>query len=331
VRDDFFRLQHDRLSLQATSGKNAPAEVQFPHGRGGTAEAAQWAVAKVDYIGREAETATGGACGAFLVTGIDGATSPADVRAWMRQEILENERSNGRIGEQCIIALPHAFTPEQRVEAVRRFMALVTENGRIAGFAGVHDRGDDAEKPHAHVVFRDRLSAAERAALKAAGQRVVKGATKLGWLSQMPDREKNAGIGSTERFRMMWAQAANSVFADAGSKIRLDHRSDARQRSDDERGGRNSMTTPESRSIAKLKRANERRLAGATARLDRAVERGKIDELTREAQLEKIREAGVQRIEALEQRWLKSQVRDDLKNGKPVEDYLIKHFGLSPT
>ncbi len=243
------------------------------HGSGGTTQAAQWAVERVYYVGRQAADPGQEPCGAFL-SGVEGASSVSEVAAWMRSEVMHNERRNGRIGEQIIASFPADFDRSQRVATVERFAADVTDGGKIPWFGGIHDLGADARHSHAHMVFRHRLSAHERAALKANGQRVVKGQTKLGWLSKAPTRDSP---GSTERFRSSWAAACNAVAAEAGSRLRVEHRSVARQIAGDD--APRHRPTPHERAQYALARCEAKGRAiteHATTRLDAAVAAGRL-------------------------------------------------------
>ncbi len=257
---DPIHIWHTPLSLQGRE-----------HG-GGTPEAAQYAVDKVRYIGRESAPAGSEPCGAFL-SGVDGATTMLEVATWMRDEILYNERSNGRLGEQIIASFPTDFTRAQRVETVQRFACSVTE-GRISWFAGIHDLGGDARHPHTHIVFRDRLSGQERASLKAAGKRVVKGRTKLGWLNKVATKDT---VGSTERFRLAWAEAVNGVYVAAGSSRRVEYRSAARQiHGDDAPPRRQSPQERAKYAIAEREAKDRSILQHASARLAAAEQAGRI-------------------------------------------------------
>ena len=269
----FFRLNHKPISLQGRK-----------HG-GGTAGAATYGAGVVDYVGRERSKGGQSPCGIFL-SGVTGASTRIEVASWMRKEMLHNERSNGRIGERIIAHFPREFTHEQRVEAVQKFAADVTENGRIPWFAGVHDLGKDAANPHVHIVFRDRHSEQERRLRTLQGERVVKGQNVLGWLSKMATKED---IGSTERFREKWAAAVNSIL-ERTTYERVDHRSSSRQAYDE---GPSRATRPlrerARRAISARKERDRAIVDQAAARLEADVAAGKIDGLTKMAKLAGIR------------------------------------------
>ncbi len=70
-------------------------------------------------------------------------------------------------------------------------------------FAAIHDRGDDAANPHAHVVIRDRAIDS--------GKRVLKTSER----------------GSTERLRRAWELSVNAALECAGSNARVSRESNA--------------------------------------------------------------------------------------------------------
>ncbi|MGB8203794.1 MAG: MobA/MobL family protein, partial [Candidatus Baltobacteraceae bacterium] len=111
---------------------------------------------------------------------------------------------NARVVDKLVVALPRELDANARRELVRDFCEDVT-GGRMPYVAAIHDKGEDAENPHAHVMLRDRDFAT--------GKRVL----------QTTER------GSTERLREAWEVAANRALERAGVAERIDRRSLAAQ------------------------------------------------------------------------------------------------------
>ena len=65
------------------------------------------------------------------------------------------DRSNARICDTFIMALPRELTREQNTDLLRDWCETIT-HGKAAYYAAIHDKGEDAENPHAHVIIRDR-------------------------------------------------------------------------------------------------------------------------------------------------------------------------------
>jgi hypothetical protein len=71
--------------------------------------------------------------------------------------------------------------------------------------AGIHDLGEDAHNPHAHIIIRDKD--------RETGKRVFGTSEK----------------GSTDRLRQIWEDVANQALERAGIEARIDRRSLADQ------------------------------------------------------------------------------------------------------
>jgi hypothetical protein len=121
------------------------------------------------------------------------------IQAWLR-DAEHADRVNARVVDKLVVALPRELDAAGRRELVRDFCELVT-GGRAAYVAAIHDKGEDAVNPHAHVMLRDRDLET--------GKRVL----------QTTER------GSTERLREAWEFAANRALERAGVAERIDRRS----------------------------------------------------------------------------------------------------------
>ena len=120
-------------------------------------------------------------------------------QAWLDAQELA-DRKNARVIDKVLLALPIELDAAERAQLVRDFAAEVGK-GRIPWMAGIHDRGEDAGNPHAHVIFRDRDHET--------GKRVA----------------ELSGKGSTERLRETWERVANAALERAGVEQRIDRRS----------------------------------------------------------------------------------------------------------
>jgi len=126
-------------------------------------------------------------------------TDPKDLAAWLDEQ-EQGDRKNARVIDKLIVALPIELSHEANLQLLSEFCERMTE-GRASWYAAVHDGPDDADNPHAHIIFRDRDPDT--------GQRV------------MMTTEK----GSTERFRQGWEQEVNIALERAGLDVRVDRRS----------------------------------------------------------------------------------------------------------
>lgn len=126
-------------------------------------------------------------------------TERRELMAWLDEQ-EQGDRKNARVIDKVIVALPVELSHEENLELLKEFGERMTE-GRASWVAAIHDGPDDADNPHAHIIFRDRDCDT--------GQRV------------MMTTER----GSTERFRQGWEQEVNIALERAGLDIWVDRRS----------------------------------------------------------------------------------------------------------
>ena len=155
---------------------------------------AGYAAAHVRYIlrGRAATQVLGDLPGAKLTR--------TDAARWL-SEREQKMRANGRVADRVVLALPLEIDAVGRAATVAAFVHELDPAGRIAWVAAVHDRGEDAANPHAHVMLVD--------ADRETGKRVL----------MMSER------GSTERVRAAWETVANRALEREGVDARIDRRS----------------------------------------------------------------------------------------------------------
>jgi hypothetical protein len=130
-------------------------------------------------------------------------TQSVRARSWIRRQ-EDADRSNARVVDKVLLALPRELNPAQRAALVREFAEQVTA-GRASWLAAFHDQGNDRDNPHVHLIVRDRDPET--------GKRVC----------AMSER------GSTERLRELWERHANEALESAGRSERIDRRTLAAQ------------------------------------------------------------------------------------------------------
>lgn len=169
---------------------------------GRTTHAAGTAGAHARYVTREGA--------AREILGEHMPTSREAARAWLDAQ-EEADRKNARVIDKVLVALPRELDAAERVQLVRDFAAEVT-GGRTPWLAAIHDMGEDAGNPHAHIIIRDRDHET--------GKRSIGTSEK----------------GSTDRIREQWERMANQALERAGLEARIDRRSLAAQGLDRQAG-----------------------------------------------------------------------------------------------
>ena len=128
-----------------------------------------------------------------MPTGIKSAST------WLKRE-ESTDRKNARVIDKLMVALPRELDASQRLGLVRRFLRRIGL-GRIPWMAAIHDQGEDAHNPHAHILIRDRD---------------IETVRRVAQLSEK---------GSTKRLRKLWEEEANLALQEAGKAARIDCRS----------------------------------------------------------------------------------------------------------
>lgn len=116
-------------------------------------------------------------------------------RRWLDREERQ-DRKNARIIDKITAALPRELDARQRRMLVMAFAERVTQ-GRASWLAAIHQSGEDAHNPHAHIVIRDRDPET--------GKRVA-------LLSEK---------GACRKIRLLWEQATNAALEVLGSPQRV--------------------------------------------------------------------------------------------------------------
>lgn len=180
-------------------------------------------------------------------------TKSVQARAWFRKQERE-DRSNARVADKVLLALPRELSAAQRAEMVREFAEAVTV-GKASWLAAFHETGEDRHNPHVHLVVRDRDPETGK---RACG---------------MSER------GSTERLRELWERHANAALESAGWVERIDRRTLKAQgieRSPTIHEGL-SARDMEERRIAVRSKSRERRNAPGARSKSRTINYRKLD------------------------------------------------------
>lgn len=122
-----------------------------------------------------------------------------EARNWMDEQ-EQGDRSNARIADRLMIALPIELTRKEREKLVQEYLDEVTGNA-VPWYAAIHQEGKDSHNPHVHILIRDRSPID--------GRRVIKTSERY----------------STQHFREKWTQRANLALSRANLSERIDNRS----------------------------------------------------------------------------------------------------------
>jgi hypothetical protein len=136
--------------------------------------------------------------------------SPKAAQNWMDAQEAE-ERANARMISKIMVALPVELSEPQRHALVRDFVQELTHD-RVPWYFAIHQSGEDAQNPHAHIVLRDRDIET--------GKRVL-------MLSDSARDRIKAGLpeNGVEWIREKWEHVCNLHLEQAGHAVRIDRRS----------------------------------------------------------------------------------------------------------
>ncbi len=132
---------------------------------------------------------------------------------WLKAQ-EKADRSNARVADKMIIALPKELTPAQQAELIHSFAEALTE-GKASWFAAIHGKGKDRDNPHCHLIVRDRdILTGRRVVMFSAGAKEMKQRAAKG--EKLPT--------TLRKIRELWEQHANAALAAAGRSERIDRR-----------------------------------------------------------------------------------------------------------
>lgn len=135
---------------------------------------------------------------------------PTAARTWMDREELA-ARANARLCDKVRVAIPRELDQAQRLQLIRDFVRDLTGD-RVPWMFAIHQRGEDAQNPHAHIVVRDRDLET--------GKRLLR-------LSDSARDRAKAGLEpkAVEWIRERWEHCANAALECAGHAARIVRRS----------------------------------------------------------------------------------------------------------
>lgn len=156
-----------------------------------------------------------------MVEGVD----PDEASEAIWNKITMEERANGQLAREIVVALPVELTREQNIDLMRDYVAqLVTAKGMVADWVYHEPEGN----PHVHLMHTLRPVEAEGFGKK-----------KIAVLDENgnPMRSGNrilyktliGGMAGLRDWRIAWADVVNHHLAMAGHEVRIDMRSYAEQ------------------------------------------------------------------------------------------------------
>lgn len=134
---------------------------------------------------------------------------PAQARTWMDRE-EQAARANARLIDKVRVAIPRELSRDERQALVRDFVRDLTQD-RVPWLFAIHQEGEDAHNPHAHIVLRDRDLET--------GLRLLR-------LSDSARDRRKAGLEpkAVDWIRERWERHANAALERAGHEVRIDRR-----------------------------------------------------------------------------------------------------------
>jgi hypothetical protein len=175
--------------------------------------------------------ARGGVVETFIIAP-DNAPSWAHDRArlWNEAERAE-DRSNGRIANEFVLALPCQLDAASRKEMLKEFLAPLAEKHGVTIDVAIHapGQGKDPRNLHAHVLVTHREVGADGFG-EIANERTIQKKVKVKGHEASQYRSRSiAGIAATPEdvtaIRRRWEQTVNRAYERAGMDIEVDHRS----------------------------------------------------------------------------------------------------------
>lgn len=122
-----------------------------------------------------------------------------EYRSWLN-EYEQNSRSNARIIDKVVVALPREFSSDQQIEVTRNFVNSIGD-GKLSNYVFAIHNDKDNNNPHAHISFVGID--------KDTGKKI----------RSLYDR------GSAERMRETWANTVNELAKENKIDLLIDHRS----------------------------------------------------------------------------------------------------------
>ena len=133
-------------------------------------------------------------------------------KLWNAAEVAEEDRINGRVAREAMVAIPHELTEQQQIELTKKFGEWISDRYNVAVDFAVHEphfKHADERNIHAHIMFTVREVTS----------------SGLGARTELLNGKKTIGGQEIKTIRAKWEQFANDALADSGSLARIDNRS----------------------------------------------------------------------------------------------------------
>jgi hypothetical protein len=175
--------------------------------------------------------ARGGVIDKFILTKDGTAAWGQDRQQLWNGAERADDRANGRIANEIVLALPHELDAATRKQILKDYLAPLVEKHGVAIDVAIHEPGEgkDARNIHAHVLITHREFGADGFG-EIANERTIQKKVKVKGHEQSQFRSRSiAGIAATPQditaLRKGWEQVVNRAYERAGLDIRVDHRS----------------------------------------------------------------------------------------------------------
>ncbi|PRA81040.1 Ti-type conjugative transfer relaxase TraA [Ochrobactrum sp. MYb29] len=154
-----------------------------------------------------------------MVEGVD----PDEASQAIWNKITMEERANGQLAREIVVALPVELTREQNIDLMRDYVAQqVTANGLVADWVYHEAEGN----PHVHLMHTLRPIAEEGFGKKSIPVLDENGEPlRRGPRQQIVHRTVIGGMQGLRDWRFAWGDVVNHHLAMAGHEVRIDMRS----------------------------------------------------------------------------------------------------------
>ena len=135
-----------------------------------------------------------------------------------------HERANGRLFQRVEVALPTALTAEEQRELAVGFARHLTDGEQLPYTLAIH--AGEGTNPHCHLLISERTNDGLERSPEQWFRRYNAAEPEQGGARKTTALHPKAWLAET---RAAWAEQTNQALAEAGSELRIDHRSYAAQ------------------------------------------------------------------------------------------------------
>ena len=189
-----------------------------------------------------------------------------------------HERANGRLFQRVEVALPTALTADEQRELAVRFARHLTDDEQLPYTLAIH--AGEGTNPHCHLLISERTNDGLERSPEQWFRRYNAAEPEQGGARKTTAQHSKAWLVET---REAWAEQANQALAEAGSELRIDHRSYTAQGIERVPGVHLGPTVQamEARGIETERGAEARAVAQQNAELEREREELRYERTTR--------------------------------------------------